>query len=230
MIKLQHPFGNQYTNQIRVLVLGMGESGTAIARWCLSQGAKVIIADTRQKTQLSEIALHFEKAARDLGVTDIHFGQLNSDLLNDIDIVAISPGLSPIAEPIESFIKELEKQKDNVQMLFLTKIFGEAVDWLYDERRGWIMEKTVKDINKIYRDEKYNIQIREEKLLKAMNNFLLNINVYKKNQIILKTGISSKPTPLNSISLLSKLIGNLFFAQKIMIFILSVLTSECFEV
>jgi DUF1365 family protein len=43
--------------------------------------------------------------------------------------------------------------------------------------------------------------------------------VYKKNQIILKTGISSKPTPLNSISLLSKLIGNLFFAQKIMILI-----------
>jgi DUF1365 family protein len=56
-------------------------------------------------------------------------------------------------------------------------------------------------------------------LVENKNNFLLNINVYKKNQIILKTGISSKPTPLNSISLLSKLIGNLFFAQKIMILI-----------
>ena len=86
----------------------MGESGTAITRWCVSQGSKVTIADTRQKTQLSENALQFEKAARDLGITDIHFGQFSSDLLNDIDIVAISPGLSPIAEPIESFIKEVD--------------------------------------------------------------------------------------------------------------------------
>lgn len=32
------------------------------------------------------------------------------------------------------FAKELEKQKDNVQMLFLTKIFNEAADWLYEEQ------------------------------------------------------------------------------------------------
>ncbi len=56
-------------------------------------------------------------------------------------------------------------------------------------------------------------------LLNDKNNFLLNINVYKKNQIILKTGISSKPAALNSISLLSNSIKNLFFAQKIMFFI-----------
>ena len=56
-------------------------------------------------------------------------------------------------------------------------------------------------------------------LLNIKNNFLLNIDVYKKNQIILKTGISSKPVALNSISLLYNLIKNLFFAQKIMIFI-----------
>lgn len=56
-------------------------------------------------------------------------------------------------------------------------------------------------------------------LLNIKNNFLLNIDVYKKNQIILKTGISSKPVALNSISLLYNLIKSLFFAQKIMIFI-----------
>ena len=56
-------------------------------------------------------------------------------------------------------------------------------------------------------------------LLNIKNNFLLNIDVYKKNQIILKTGISSQPVALNSISLLYNLIMNLFFAQKIMIFI-----------
>jgi DUF1365 family protein len=52
------------------------------------------------------------------------------------------------------------------------------------------------------------------------NNFLLNIDVYnKKNQIILKTGISSKTEALNSISLIFNLIKNLFFAQKVIILI-----------
>jgi DUF1365 family protein len=51
------------------------------------------------------------------------------------------------------------------------------------------------------------------------NNFILNIDVYKKNQIILKTGISSKTEALNSISLIFNLIKNLFFAQKVMILI-----------
>ena len=36
----------------------------------------------------------------------------------------------------EDFIKELEKQRDNVQMLFLSKIFDEALDWLYQEQRA----------------------------------------------------------------------------------------------
>jgi DUF1365 family protein len=56
-------------------------------------------------------------------------------------------------------------------------------------------------------------------LFNSKNNFLLNINVYKKNQMILKTGISSKASVLNSHSLIYSLIKNLFFAQKIMILI-----------
>jgi UDP-N-acetylmuramoylalanine--D-glutamate ligase len=131
VIKLQHPFGKQYTNQIRVLVLGMGESGTAIARWCVTQGAKVTIADTRQKNQLSEISLQFEKANRDLGITDIHFGEFNSDLLSGIDIVAISPGLSPIAEPIESFIKELTQK--NIPIWSEIEFFAQAIQALRHE-------------------------------------------------------------------------------------------------
>jgi DUF1365 family protein len=56
-------------------------------------------------------------------------------------------------------------------------------------------------------------------LLNSKNNFLLNIDVYKKNQIILKTGIASKTLTLNSLSLIYHLIKNVFFAQKIMILI-----------
>ena len=56
-------------------------------------------------------------------------------------------------------------------------------------------------------------------LLNNNRRFLLNIDVYKKNQIILKTSISSKDIKLNNISLIVNLFKNLFFAQKIMILI-----------
>lgn len=50
-------------------------------------------------------------------------------------------------------------------------------------------------------------------------NFSLSVNAYKKNQLILKTGISSKSKPLSNLSLIYELIKNLFFSQKIMILI-----------
>ena len=56
-------------------------------------------------------------------------------------------------------------------------------------------------------------------LLNSNRQFLLNIDVYKKNKIMLKTGISSKDIKLNNISLIINLFKNLFFAQKIMILI-----------
>jgi DUF1365 family protein len=56
-------------------------------------------------------------------------------------------------------------------------------------------------------------------LLNNNKNFILNIDVYKKNQIILKTGISSKSIKISNVNLILSLIKNIFFAQKIMIFI-----------
>ena len=47
MIQLQHPFGKERPQAMRVLVLGLGESGAAMVRWCVAQGAQVSVADTR---------------------------------------------------------------------------------------------------------------------------------------------------------------------------------------
>ncbi len=49
--------------------------------------------------------------------------------------------------------------------------------------------------------------------------FSLSVDAYKKNHLILKTGINSKPKALSNISLIYELIKNLFFSQKIMILI-----------
>ena len=56
-------------------------------------------------------------------------------------------------------------------------------------------------------------------LFNKKNIFLLNIDVYNKNQIILKTGISSKTVALNNMTLIYYFIKNLFFAQKVIILI-----------
>ena len=42
-----------------VLVLGLGESGLAMARWCARHGCRLRIADTRETPpNLSELAIH----------------------------------------------------------------------------------------------------------------------------------------------------------------------------
>jgi len=66
----------------------------------------------------------------------------------------------------------------------------------------------------LQRQLKYKFYLDNEK-----ENFTLNINAFKKNQLILKTGIKSKSKLLSDLSLISELIKNLFFSQKIMILI-----------
>jgi UDP-N-acetylmuramoylalanine--D-glutamate ligase len=75
-----------------VLVLGLGESGLAMARWLTRCGARVRVADTRampeRLPQLRTFAPEAEFVA----------GMFNDDLLASIDLIAVSPGLSPLHE------------------------------------------------------------------------------------------------------------------------------------
>jgi len=74
-----------------VLILGLGASGLAMARWCARQGARVTVADTReQPPQLA--TLHAEWP-------DVRFvgGPFSAALVEGTDVRAVfrSPGLSP---------------------------------------------------------------------------------------------------------------------------------------
>lgn len=77
-----------------VLVLGLGESGLAMARWLLHCGASVRVADTRAEPQrLPQLqALATEERISFVG------GEFGPELLQDVAFVAVSPGLSPRAE------------------------------------------------------------------------------------------------------------------------------------
>jgi UDP-N-acetylmuramoylalanine--D-glutamate ligase len=75
-------------NNAHVLILGLGESGLAMARWCARQGARVRVADTRAAppglAQLREQVAEAEFIA----------GAFDKALLTGIDVLALSPGLS----------------------------------------------------------------------------------------------------------------------------------------
>jgi UDP-N-acetylmuramoylalanine--D-glutamate ligase len=74
------------------LVLGLGESGLAMAQWLARCGARVRVADTRAEPQ----RLPALRAA----VPDAEFvaGSFGASLVEGVDFVAVSPGLAPDRE------------------------------------------------------------------------------------------------------------------------------------
>lgn len=74
-------------SEILVLVLGIGESGLAMARWCARQGARVRVADTRTVPPCRiELDTHVPDA-------DVVLGPFTVDLLDGVALVALSPGI-----------------------------------------------------------------------------------------------------------------------------------------
>jgi len=74
-----------------VLVLGLGASGLAMARWCARAGARVTVADTRSAPpQLATLQ-------RDVPTAQFVSGALDATLVQGTDVRAVfkSPGLSP---------------------------------------------------------------------------------------------------------------------------------------
>lgn len=91
------------------LILGLGESGYAMAKWCLRNGAKLSLADTREREKLNERQKAWLSDLEYAGLKDIYFGALDGVNLKNIDVIGISPGLSPLLEPTASFLSRAEE-------------------------------------------------------------------------------------------------------------------------
>ena len=117
-----------------VLILGLGESGLAAARWCDRQGAKLRVADTRANPPgLDELKCHLASA-------DFRTGEFDKSLLEDIDLLVLSPGLSPgilvviharaqgipVVGEIELFAWALRELKQHVPVLAITGTNGKT--------------------------------------------------------------------------------------------------------
>jgi UDP-N-acetylmuramoylalanine--D-glutamate ligase len=77
------------------LVLGLGESGLAMAQWLARCGARVRVADTRAQPARLPALVEAVPDAEFIG------GSFGASLLDGVDFVAVSPGLAPNRELAE---------------------------------------------------------------------------------------------------------------------------------
>jgi UDP-N-acetylmuramoylalanine--D-glutamate ligase len=87
----------------QVLVLGLGESGLAMARWLSFVGARVRVADTRAGNAQVDSAHAALLAA--VPTAEFIAGALDESLLEGVELVAWSPGLSIEQGPFEAFYR-----------------------------------------------------------------------------------------------------------------------------
>ena len=77
----------------RVLVLGLGETGLSLVRWLTAQGARVRAADSRSSPPSLDLL------NREYPKVEVRCGEFRDVLLDDIEMIAISPGVA-LAEPV----------------------------------------------------------------------------------------------------------------------------------
>ena len=85
---------SNYLCGLQVLVLGLGESGLAMARWCAGCGAQVRVWDSRDD------APHAAALAEHVPAAELLRGALTDDAFAGVKLVLKSPGLSPLDERI----------------------------------------------------------------------------------------------------------------------------------
>ncbi|HET9023775.1 MAG TPA: UDP-N-acetylmuramoyl-L-alanine--D-glutamate ligase [Burkholderiaceae bacterium] len=110
----------------RALVLGLGDSGLAMARWLAAQGCDLRVADTRteppQRTSLTAAC----PTAEFIG------GRFAASLLDDVELVAISPGLAPTHPDVAPLLKQAKAAK--IEVVGEIELFARALARLKAER------------------------------------------------------------------------------------------------
>ena len=108
-----------------VLVLGLGESGLAMAHWLARAGARVRVADTRPFPDRLAGLREFVPTAEFIP------GEFMLSLLDGIDVVALSPGLAPAKELAVLLPAAQEKQ---IPVWGEIELFAQALAALKEER------------------------------------------------------------------------------------------------
>ena len=111
------------------LVLGLGESGLAMAQWLVHCGARVRVADTRDEQAVAERLAALRAVSGDIEFVG---GQaLSAGLLDGVDFVAVSPGLAPGRELAAVSAAASER---NIPLWGEMEVFAHALAALREER------------------------------------------------------------------------------------------------
>ena len=92
--------GASWLHELPVLVLGLGDSGLAMARWCARHGAQVTVWDSREHPPQAEALAREVPAAAFIG------GALGTEHLAGMQLVLKSPGLAPTDARVRPLLEE----------------------------------------------------------------------------------------------------------------------------
>jgi UDP-N-acetylmuramoylalanine--D-glutamate ligase len=112
------------------LILGLGETGVAAARWCARAGTLLRIADTR--AQPSGVAYLRSTLPDDRTEYLLGGETFAASLLDGVSQVVISPGLSPLQEPAASLIAAAAER--GIEVIGEIELFARALADLEQER------------------------------------------------------------------------------------------------
>lgn len=109
----------------KALVLGLGESGLAMARWLACCGASVRVADTREQPQRLAVWQKEQPGA------EFCHGAFSAALVDGMDMVAVSPGLAPATDLAEICPAARER---GIPVWSEIELFAQALALLRQER------------------------------------------------------------------------------------------------
>jgi len=110
----------------RALVLGLGDSGLAMARWLAREGWQIRVADTREDPPMRAALCQAQPEV------DLVLGPFELTSLEGVELLAISPGLPPHRPPAAALVAAARKA--GLPVVGEIELFAQALTRLRTER------------------------------------------------------------------------------------------------